>query len=97
MGTALIQVAGDRKRRQAVINVTEQARHVTRSFVVQRIANRQLLGSRLLADFPVFIPNAAGRLHHRPGARPSCRCDGDGRGTSPNTRCDKGSGSSTPS
>jgi hypothetical protein len=58
VGAAITQVAGDRRRRQAVVSVTEGARNVTRSYAIRKGGNEQLFRSRLLDSFPLFIPGA---------------------------------------
>jgi hypothetical protein len=64
-GTAMFQVAGDAKRRQAVVNVTEAGRQLTREYRVPRhlvraAASPEHMATIVAHHFPVFVPG--GRL-----------------------------------
>jgi hypothetical protein len=54
-GTADVQVIGDAKRRQVVLNVTENTRQLTRRYDVPR---RGLGDDQVLSLFPIIIPQA---------------------------------------
>ena len=60
-GTAMFQVVGDAKRRQAVLNVSEAGRQLTREYHVPRHLVRAAASSEQMATivahhFPVFVP-----------------------------------------
>src|SRR5207249_11244124 len=62
-GLAGLSVSGDAKRRQAVVNVTEGNREITRDFEVARVGRdferlTEADRASILRHFPVFVPNA---------------------------------------